>query len=169
MVTFSEAIQTLNDKHQSNISMGSSIKMAASKSKTSGTKKAEISTASPTVLVIDDDASILHMMTALLEDQNYYVFSANNGNAAIEVLKELHVDLVVTDIIMPGMEGLELIRNIKKSNSETKIIAMSGYRASGQLDYLRYAREFGVDHTFQKPFDIKQFLQTVKDLIPHKD
>lgn len=169
MVTFSEAIQTLSDKHQSNNRIGSYVQMETSKPETNRSGDTSGSTVPPTVLVIDDDASILHMMTALLEDQKYYVFSANNGNAAIEVLKEIHVDLVVTDIIMPGMEGLELIRSIKKSNAETKIIAMSGFSALGQLDYLGFAKEFGVDHTFQKPFNIKQFLETVKDLISQKD
>lgn len=166
MVTFSEAIQTLTDKNKSNIGIGQYIGRQLKIQDDHMSSDSNPSIIPPTVLVIDDDASVCHMLTVLLEDQKYYVFSASNGHAAVEILKELDVDLVVTDIIMPGMEGIELIRNIKKTSPKIKIIAMSGYRASGQLDYLRYAREFGVDHTFQKPFDVLQFLQTVKELIP---
>ena len=118
----------------------------------------------PLVLVIDDDETIRQLLIALLHEIEYSVISASNGLAALDMLKEHPVDLVITDIIMPGMEGLELVRNLKKYYPDIKIIAMSAYRASGQLDYLQHAKAFGVDQTFQKPFDVEQLLDTVKSL-----
>ncbi len=118
----------------------------------------------PTVLVIDDDETIRQLLVALLDEINCTVLSADNGLVGLDIIKENSVDLVVTDIIMPGMEGLELVRRIKKRYPETKIIAMSAYRGSGKLDYLKHAQAFGVDETFQKPFEPVQFLETVREL-----
>lgn len=118
----------------------------------------------PRVLVVDDDATIRQLLVALLEEIKCDVISASNGVSGMELFALHELDLVVTDIIMPGMEGLELVRNLKKIKPTIKIIAMSAYRGSGKLDYLKHARAFGVDQTFQKPFDAHEFLDTVKAL-----
>ena len=129
----------------------------------------ELLNSAPIVLVIDDDETIIHLITALVEELSYNVLTASNGIAAMDLLKTHHVDLVITDIIMPGMEGLEVVRNVKRIHPDVPMIAMSGYRASGHLDYLKHAKEFGVNETFQKPFDVETFLQTVQDLVEPKD
>ncbi len=132
-------------------------------------KKAMNLVQTPRVLVIDDDETMIHLISALLEEINCEVKTASNGLVAMKLLDEHGFDLVITDIIMPGMEGLELVRKVSRSHPDVKIIAMSGYRASGHLDYLKHAQEFGADQTFEKPFDVELFLNSVKDLVTPKD
>jgi len=128
------------------------------------TKKAEILAQPPLVLVVDDDETIIHLISALLTEINCDVISASNGLIALNILKEQAVDLVISDIIMPGMEGLELVRTVKRQYPDVSIISMSGFKASGQLDYLKHAQQFGADRVFTKPFEVQEFLSAVKEL-----
>ncbi|NQT63303.1 MAG: response regulator [Candidatus Marinimicrobia bacterium] len=127
-------------------------------------------TATPhySVLVMDDDESILDLLIFTLEDEGCEVFSAKNGIEGMALFKQQSIDLVVTDIIMPGREGIEIVREIKQFHPETKLIAMSGFDGIGQNDYLEYASVFGADQTFRKPFDIHEFMASVRELLEKK-
>lgn len=113
------------------------------------------------ILVVDDEESIRDMMSLLLLDTGYEVLTASNGKEALEILNLVHTDLIITDIIMPDMEGLEFIRRVKRERKlSTKIIAMSG---SGQ-DYLNLALMLGANFTIQKPFDITHMLNAIQNI-----
>lgn len=117
------------------------------------------------VLVMDDDESIRDLLIFALEDEGCEVFSANNGLDGMALFKQQTIDLVITDIIMPGKEGIEIVREIKQTHPDKKLIVMSGFDGIGQNDYLKYARVFGADKTFRKPFDIHEFMASVRELL----
>ncbi|MBF0474756.1 MAG: response regulator [Deltaproteobacteria bacterium] len=78
------------------------------------------------ILVVDDDASFRHMLCLSLGKDGHSVVEASDGNMAVKLVGNESVDLVITDIIMPDKEGIELILELKKTNPEIKIIAISG-------------------------------------------
>ena len=117
------------------------------------------------ILVIDDEPSILIMLKRMLERAGYEVFTASNGLEGIRVYDEVKPDLIVTDIIMPEKEGLELIMDLRKTKPDLKIIAISGGGRLQPHGYLPSAKLFGANMTFHKPLDPKEFIAAVNDLM----
>ena len=120
----------------------------------------------PRILVIDDEESIRNVLCTLLEGAGYEVMEAQNGRAGIQQCRRVSVDLVITDIIMPEGEGLETIRELRRSYPGLKIFAMTGARISRQLDILNIAKAFGAIRTFDKPFDLDEMLNAVREEVP---
>ena len=118
------------------------------------------------ILIIDDEPYILLMLKKMLERAGYEVDLASNGREAMEIFEKNSADLVITDIIMPDKEGLELILEMKKQTPELKIIAMSGGGRISPESYLECARHFGAEKVFQKPFKQKDLVRAVKQLMP---
>ena len=117
------------------------------------------------VLVVDDDDAVRLSCCRALEDAGYQVESAVDGNKAIEVLRETPVDVMITDIIMPDKEGMELIMEVSRDFPDVKIIAISGGGRIDPADYIMAARGLGAARTFRKPFDLHELSAAVKDLI----
>ncbi len=115
------------------------------------------------ILVIDDDDLMRAFVVALLEKRHYSVVSANNGLTGIAHVLDSEFDLVVTDIVMPDMEGLETIKRIRRHKPAIKILAVSG-GGSTKGDYLRCASGVGANAVLAKPFEPAQFLEIVSDL-----
>lgn len=117
------------------------------------------------ILVIDDDIEIRRLLRKLLKREGYQVFESSEGDEGIKRCCEQQIDLVITDLIMPGKEGIETIIQLKQDFPDVKIIAMSG---GGQIKsefYLECAEGFGAEHTFVKPIDRQKLLTAVKKLI----
>ena len=115
------------------------------------------------ILVIDDDDLMRAFVVALLEQRQYSVVSANNGLTGIAHVSDSEFDLVVTDIVMPDMEGLETIKRIRRHKPAIKILAVSG-GGSTKGDYLKDASGVGANAVLAKPFEPAQFLEIVSDL-----
>lgn len=113
------------------------------------------------ILVVDDDAPIRNLVQTILATDGHEVFCAGDGKEAIRFLQESPFDLVITDLIMPEMEGLEMIRKVRKQRPELKIIAMTGGGYGSARDYLTWAKAFGVDQTIMKPFSRAELLEAV--------
>ena len=90
---------------------------------------------------------------------------ADNGEIGLELFKKYSPDLVITDIIMPEKEGLEIIREMKKLKPELKIIAISGGGRISADNYLNTAKSFGADRAFQKPFKQSVIVGAVRELL----
>jgi len=114
------------------------------------------------ILVIDDDPSMRDTLVIVLEDEGYDVSAAANGYEAIEKIKESSFDLVVSDIRMAGMDGLDTLATLKMTQPELKSIIMTGYASTD--DPIR-AIKLGVDDYLYKPFDAQQFLKSVRKSI----
>jgi len=117
------------------------------------------------VLVIDDDAKITRVLDFKLRKAGYQVIVAANGEAGLNLFKAQQPDMVITDILMPGKEGLETIMELRRDFPEVKIIAMSGGGHIGADEYLDLAKKFGAQYTFTKPFTGKEILQAVRELL----
>jgi DNA-binding response OmpR family regulator len=117
------------------------------------------------ILLIEDDHSLRRALRLALEKSGYEVVEAAEGREGLATLKLQPVDLVVTDIIMPGMEGIETITALRKLNPQLKIIAISGGGRSSADDYLRMALQFGAAQVFAKPFEIGTLCSAIAELL----
>lgn len=118
------------------------------------------------ILVVDDEAGITTVINAVLTRANYTVITARNGKEALEKLDLGPVDLVVTDLIMPEMDGLHLILEIQKRIPKVKIIAMSGGgHEAGPGFYLKDAQALGAAHLLAKPFMLNELVALVKSTL----
>lgn len=117
------------------------------------------------IMIVDDDPMIRKMLTQAFIDENYDVISAPDGKTALRKFSTEDIDVVITDIIMPDMEGIETIRELRKIKPDAKIIAFSGGGSISPEGYLKVASSMGAQYTFQKPISIKELSKAVKDLL----
>lgn len=118
-----------------------------------------------TILLVDDDQQFRSMLSKVLTRAGYDVQEACNGNEATELYRNHQADLVITDLIMPDKEGLETIRELRHSNPDVRIIAMSGGGRNGFVNYLKVARAFGARLILDKPFSHQEILDAVRDVL----
>jgi len=117
------------------------------------------------ILIIDDDAQLLAMLRQTLKRDGHEVVEASDGKEGLRRYRENPTDLIITDLIMPEKEGIETIIEIRRDFPDVKIIAISG---GGRVDpgqYLSIAKSFGVQYTFAKPVERKEFLKAVRELL----
>ena len=117
------------------------------------------------ILIIDDDVVMREIIKEALEPQDYHLEEAPNGKIGLNLHKENPFDLVITDIIMPEMEGLETILALKRISSRLKIIAISGGGTIGPGEYLQMADKFGAHRVLVKPFDRQEIVDAVSQLL----
>ena len=117
------------------------------------------------ILVIDDDETIRELLRAILEREGYRVLEAPDGGEGLKQFTETPTDLVITDLIMPGKEGIETIRELRQKFPGVKIIAVSGGGRIGPSSYLKMAKGVGALRTLSKPFDKTVLLEVVKEVI----
>ena len=117
------------------------------------------------ILVIDDESQIRAMLRQLLDSQGYEVLTAINGKEGVLKYRNHPFDLVITDIIMPEKEGIEMIMELKQEFPEIKIIAMSGGGRAAPEGYLTIAKKVGAIQTFNKPVDQAHLLRTIEDVL----
>lgn len=117
------------------------------------------------ILIIDDEVHILLMLKKMLERAGYEVDIASNGSEGLDLFRRDQPDLVITDIIMPEKEGLETIREMKKEQSDLKILAMSGGGKISADNYLDTARIFGASGIIEKPFNQSRLISLVEELM----
>ena len=117
------------------------------------------------IMLVDDDKAIREMLKDMLEDAGFKVDTMEDGQQAIDNFNKELYHLVITDIIMPEKEGIELIIHLKKVAPAIKIIAISGGGRGKPEDYLLNAEILGADATFAKPFSPAKLLEKVKNLL----
>ena len=117
------------------------------------------------ILLIEDDVDFRWMLAEMLKREGYEVRTADNGAEGVRLMEVEDYDVIITDIIMPEKEGLETIMDIMSRNPGSKVIAISGGGRSSAGSYLKTAEYFGAVRSFQKPFDKKDFLEAVRDLV----
>lgn len=115
------------------------------------------------ILVVDDELGYREMLQFDLMKQGYSVVTAGDGQAALAVLEKETVDLVVTDMKMPKMDGLMTVMEIRKKYPSLPVVLMTGYAAE---DSLRRALEFTATASVRKPFNIKDLNAAVQQLLP---
>ncbi len=120
------------------------------------------------ILIIEDDASIRTLFTRYLESKGYQVMCAGDGVEGLEKLREASADLVITDIMMPEMDGLEVVREIRKVDEKLPVIAISGGMHAVSVNFVSAAQDFGADMIFEKPVALAGLLASVQRLTGQK-
>jgi len=110
------------------------------------------------ILIVDDDVEILETISDILEAKGYIVVTARSGSKAIEQIEQTPFDIALIDIIMPGMNGIQLYREIKRINPETKVIMMTGYSVEDLV--LKVIAE-GAWKVLYKPLNLTELVQLV--------
>jgi DNA-binding response OmpR family regulator len=116
------------------------------------------------ILVADDDNNVLFLISEILTRQNYEVFQAVNGDQVLKEAKALHPDLIVLDIMMPVISGIEVCRQLKASpeTSDIKIIMLTAKTSSQDLEA---GMASGADHYMTKPFKVAELTEKIRQLV----
>lgn len=118
------------------------------------------------VLVVEDDAAIKNIIVEILKDANYHVDSASDGLEGMIMFVEKEYDLVISDIMMPHMNGYDFIKRIKAENKYVNVIVLSAL--DEEYDELR-GFELGIDDYISKPFSTKLFKKRVEAILRNQD
>lgn len=118
------------------------------------------------ILIVDDDKQIRSMLKQMLEREGHQVNTACDGVQALSAMLQKIPDLVITDLIMPEKEGLELIRELRRYYPDLKIVVITGgSRLIKPGGYLNTARLLGANLSFQKPIERKEFVSSINNLL----
>lgn len=117
------------------------------------------------ILVIDDDVEIRRVIRRELEHHGHEVTEADDGASGVRVYHDCPSDLVITDIIMPEKDGLELMIELRRQYPELKFIAISGGGRHALLDYLPAAERLGATRCVKKPISAVEFVNIVHEVL----
>jgi CheY-like chemotaxis protein len=118
-----------------------------------------------TILVIDDDTTARTVIVEMLTENGHQTVEARDGDEGLELFNEGKFDIVITDLIMPNVEGIETIIKLKKRHPAVNIIAVSGGGRISAVDHLSLAEKFDVNKTLTKPFRKDDLLKAVDEIL----
>lgn len=114
------------------------------------------------ILIVDDQYGIRILLNEVFQKEGYQTFQAANGFQAIDIVVNNKPDLIVLDMKIPGMDGIEILKRVKQIDKSIKVILMTAY---GELDMIQEAKKLGALMHFAKPFDIDELRQAVREQI----
>ena len=114
------------------------------------------------ILVVEDDKNLRKLIVTCLEKASYTVFETHNGEEALDLMDKEYVDLIVTDIMMPEMDGYELIKSLREANYNTPILIIT---AKEDLEDKRQVFNLGAEDYMVKPINIDELILRVKSLL----
>jgi len=120
------------------------------------------------ILIIDDEPQIRSMLKKMLEQEGFDIIVASDGKEGMKLFEKDPVDLVITEIIMPEKDGIEVIQALRQDYPDVPIIAMSGGGRNPPDGYLKMAKSSGAQATFEKPIEKKELLNAVKKALEFK-
>jgi two-component system, response regulator, stage 0 sporulation protein F len=116
------------------------------------------------ILIVDDQNGIRILLMEVFNVEGYQTYQASNGKLALEIVRKEAPDLVLLDMKIPGMDGLDILKHIKQIDSSIKVIMMTAY---GELDMIKEATDLGALTHFTKPFDIDELRLAVNTELRH--
>lgn len=119
------------------------------------------------ILIVDDEPNIILTLDFALKKKGYETMIARDGDEALELLNKNKIDLILLDIMMPKVDGLEVVKHIKSSDNlkNTKIILLS---AKSKPKDVELGFSLGVDDYVTKPFSMKNLMERIKEIISNK-
>ena len=118
------------------------------------------------ILVVDDDPALCRAVAETLNKAGYETSMVNGGREALRQLQDEPADVVVTDLFMPEVDGIEVISMLRRVSPSTCIVAMPGYENNENIDFLQTAVTFGATSILRKPFRAAELLQAVAACSP---
>jgi CheY-like chemotaxis protein len=112
----------------------------------------------PSVLIVDDDAEFRSAIGRVLRAGGHQIHLAANATQALSAIRDSAPDVLITDVIMPGGDGIELLTAVKRDYPSVWVLAVSGRGHIGGLDLLAMAKAVGADATLAKPFSVEELL-----------
>lgn len=122
--------------------------------------KSELAGGRETILSVDDEPFVLQTNTHVLGDLGYRVLTANGGEQAVNIVREQPVDLVLLDLVMPAMDGVETLRRIHAVKPGVKAVILSGYAQPSQVEAVR---QMGAMHYLIKPVPTSLLARAIRD------
>lgn len=117
------------------------------------------------ILVVDDDKEICDILTEILAEEGYQTFSALSGHLALDTVEKKKPELVLLDIKMPKMDGIEVLKRIKKIDKEVVVVMITGY---GDLDTAKETMRLGAYDYATKPFDLDSIKVVIRDALSER-
>ncbi len=118
------------------------------------------------ILIVDDQFGIRILLNEVFSKEGYQTFQAANGVQALDIVTKQRPDLVLLDMKIPGMDGIEILKRMKVIDPDIRVIIMTAY---GELDMIQKAKNLGAITHFAKPFDIDDIREAVrKHIVPQK-
>lgn len=117
------------------------------------------------ILIIDDEPEVLRVLKRILEKEGHSVAEAPDGEAALQQFEGHPADLVITDIFMPGMDGIEFLMHVRTAFPQARVVAMSGGGILPRDQILGDATHLGAHVVLQKPFTREEVLQAVEQAL----
>lgn len=114
------------------------------------------------VLFVDDDINMHKMVNLFLKESNFEVTAAKNGRSALKLFQKYAYDIVISDIQMPEMDGIALLKSIRKTNEKIPFVVVSAF---GQEKMTKNALKSGANFVLIKPFESKKLINVIKELI----
>lgn len=119
------------------------------------------------ILLVDDEPMIREGLKLALEMEGHRTITAADGNEAIKIAEEAKPHIIITDIIMPESDGIEVICTLKENNPDIKILAISGGGRISASDHLRIAKQLGATGVLEKPFSTAELISEINKLMVH--
>lgn len=117
------------------------------------------------VLVVDDQLGVRRLLFETFREDQHEVEMAGNGKEALQILEKFDPDLILMDMKMPGMNGIDTLRQIRSFNKEVGVIMMTAY---GDAQNMEQARDLGVLYYMSKPFDLFEMRDRVREILTGK-
>lgn len=117
------------------------------------------------ILIVDDEESIRTLLRKILEADGHQIREANNGEIGLTLYREAPADLVITDILMPERDGMDITLELTRKFLNAKVIAMTG--ATGDQNFLNVAKLFGARRVIKKPFSVDTIRRLVRYTLDH--
>lgn len=117
------------------------------------------------ILIVDDQKGVRRLLEELFKKEGWDVFVATDGREAIEKVEEILPDVILMDMKMPNMNGLDASQNILQNHPDMLILMMTAY---GEMDVIKRAMDAGVKKCINKPFDIMVLRDMVNELVMDK-
>lgn len=116
----------------------------------------------PTILIVEDDTELLDLFHNVLENENYNVVSATNGVEALDIVSNQHIDLIVSDVMMPQMDGYEMVKLLRLGNYTMPILLIT---ALGGISNKKEGFRAGTDDYMVKPIDVNEMIWRIDALL----
>ncbi len=118
------------------------------------------------LLIVDDQKGIRRLLTEVFSEYGYEIESCGNGLKALEIIPQFKPDLIIMDVKMPGMNGIDVLKKLRETDKGSKVIMMTAY---GDQHYVNQAEALGVARFIIKPFDLIELKAQVGEILKDKD